>query len=61
LEAQERQTYDRKQQLKQSLASGKALPTELKKSAKGLGKDLAFDEAQAGVSTLLKIILAPMP
>ncbi|KAF9482500.1 Brix-domain-containing protein [Pholiota conissans] len=51
LEAQERQTYDRKQQLKESLASGKALPTELKKSAKGLGKDLTFDEAQAEPAT----------
>ncbi|KAF9058019.1 anticodon-binding protein [Panaeolus papilionaceus] len=46
LEAQERQTYERKQQLKESLATGK-LPTELKKSAKELGKDLAYDEAQA--------------
>jgi U3 small nucleolar ribonucleoprotein protein IMP4 len=48
LEAQERQTYERKQQLKESLATGKALPTELKKSSKNLGKDLAFDEAQPG-------------
>jgi len=49
LEAQERQTYERKQQLKESLATGKALPTELKKSSKNLGKDLAFDEAQSGM------------
>ena len=48
LEAQERQTYERKQQLKDALASGKALPTELRKQARDLGKDLAFDEAQAG-------------
>jgi U3 small nucleolar ribonucleoprotein protein IMP4 len=48
LEAQERQTYERKQQLKESLATGKALPTELKKGSKNLGKDLAFDEAQSG-------------
>ena len=48
LEAQERQTWERKQQLKESLASGKHLPTELKKSAKELGKDLPFDEAQEG-------------
>ncbi|KAF9247201.1 hypothetical protein BU15DRAFT_10041, partial [Melanogaster broomeanus] len=46
LEAQERQTYERKCQLKDALASGKQLPTELKKDAKTLGKDLAFDEAQ---------------
>jgi len=48
LEAQERLTYERKQQLKDSLASGKALPTELRKQARDLGKDLAFDEAQVG-------------
>lgn len=48
LEARERQTYERKQQLKDALASGKALPTELKKQARDLGKDFAFDEAQAG-------------
>ena len=41
-------TYERKQQLKDSLTSGKSLPTELKKQACELGKDLAFDEAQAG-------------
>ncbi|KZS91030.1 Brix-domain-containing protein [Sistotremastrum niveocremeum HHB9708] len=48
LEAQERQTYERKQKLKDAIASGteKALPTELKKDARALGKDLAFDEAQ---------------
>lgn len=51
LEAQERQTWERKQQIKDALASGKALPTELRKNAKELGKDLAFDEAQAEPST----------
>lgn len=51
LEAQERQTYERKQQLKDVLATGKKLPTELKKDAKDLGKDLAFDEAQADPTT----------
>lgn len=34
--------------MKDALASGKALPTELRKSAKELGRDLAYDEAQAG-------------
>ncbi|KAG1779826.1 Brix-domain-containing protein [Suillus placidus] len=48
LEAQERQTYERKRQLKDALASGKQLPTELRNDAKTLGKDLAFDEAQEG-------------
>ncbi|KAF9006482.1 anticodon-binding protein [Cyathus striatus] len=51
LEAQERQTYERKQQLKDTLATGKSLPTELKKNAKQLGKDLAFDEAQETPAT----------
>lgn len=46
LEAQERQTFERKQQLKDALAGGRSLPTELKKDAKRLGKDLPFDEAQ---------------
>ncbi|KAG1892577.1 Brix-domain-containing protein [Suillus subluteus] len=51
LEAQERQTYERKRQLKDALASGKQIPTELKNDAKTLGKDLAFDEAQEEPST----------
>ncbi|KAJ2931667.1 hypothetical protein H1R20_g5467, partial [Candolleomyces eurysporus] len=46
LEAQERQTFERKQQLKDALAGGRKLPTELKKDALKLGKDLGFDEAQ---------------
>ncbi|KAG6918917.1 hypothetical protein DXG01_010572 [Tephrocybe rancida] len=50
-EAQERQTFERKQQLKDALASGKSLPTELKKDAKNLGKDLAFDDAQEEPTT----------
>jgi len=49
LEAQERQIWERKQQVKDALATGKSLPTELRKDAKQLGKDLAFDEAQSGV------------
>lgn len=48
LESQERQTYERKRQLKDALASGKAFPTELRKDAKKIGKDLAYDEAQEG-------------
>ncbi|KIJ20158.1 hypothetical protein PAXINDRAFT_160807 [Paxillus involutus ATCC 200175] len=51
LEAQERHTYEQKRQLKDALASGKQLPTELRKDAKALGKDLAFDEAQEEPST----------
>ena len=51
VEAQERQTYERKQQLKDALATGKSLPTELKKDARKLGQELQFDEAQTGKST----------
>ena len=47
-EIQERQTFHRKQQLKDALASGKNLPTELRRDAVNLGKDLQFDEAQVG-------------
>ncbi|OJT10216.1 Dolichyl pyrophosphate Glc1Man9GlcNAc2 alpha-1,3-glucosyltransferase [Trametes pubescens] len=47
VESQERQTYARKQQIKDALAGRKSLPTELRKDAKDLGRDLAFDEAQA--------------
>lgn len=51
LEAQERESYERKQQLKEALATGKKLPNELKKDAKILGKQLAFDEAQQEPTT----------
>ena len=47
-EIQERHTFHRKQQLKDALASGKNLPTELRKDAVKLGKDLQFDDAQVG-------------
>ncbi|KAH8113285.1 Brix-domain-containing protein [Phellopilus nigrolimitatus] len=51
LEAQERQTFERKRQLRDALATGKQLPTELRKEAKDLGKDLAFDQAQNDPTT----------
>jgi hypothetical protein len=47
-EIQERQTFHRKQQLKDALVGGKNLPTELRRDAVKLGKDLQFDEAQVG-------------
>ncbi|KAG8741602.1 snoRNA-binding rRNA-processing protein imp4 [Ceratobasidium sp. 414] len=50
-EAQERQTYERKQKLKDALASGKPLPTELRKDATELGKTLTMDESQAEPAT----------
>ncbi|KAF9055210.1 Brix-domain-containing protein [Hymenopellis radicata] len=51
LEAQERQTFERKQVLKDALGSGKSLPTEMRKDAKRLGKELEFDEAQTDPTT----------
>lgn len=51
LEDQQRQTFERKRQLRDALASGKQLPTELRKEAKSLGKDLVFDEAQTDPTT----------
>jgi len=60
LEAQERQTYERKRQLKDALASGKPMPTELKKDAKALGRDLGFDDAQAGESDQSQWMLQPL-
>lgn len=35
--------------MKDALATGKSLPTELRKDAEKFGKDLPFDEAQSGV------------
>ncbi|KAH7102750.1 Brix-domain-containing protein [Auriculariales sp. MPI-PUGE-AT-0066] len=51
LEAQERATFERKQKVKAALAEGKQLPTELKKDAQKLAKDLAFDESQQEPTT----------
>ncbi|KAH8079238.1 putative rRNA primary transcript binding protein [Filobasidium floriforme] len=46
-ESQEKQIYERKQRIKEALASGKQLPTELRNEARTLGgKDLVLDEAQ---------------
>jgi hypothetical protein len=49
-EAQERAIYDRKQAMKDALASGKPLPTELRAEARTAGRDLKYDEAQTGQS-----------
>ncbi|ORX37964.1 putative rRNA primary transcript binding protein [Kockovaella imperatae] len=47
-ESQERAIYERKQRIKELLAAGKPLPTDLRNEAKLLGgKDLVLDEAQA--------------
>lgn len=47
-ESQEQQIYERKQKLKESLATGKLLPTELRKESQKLAKDFAYDESQEG-------------
>lgn len=47
-ESQERAVYERKQRIKDLLAQGKSLPTELREEARKGAKDLVLDEAQAG-------------
>lgn len=48
-ESQERAIYERKQKIKDLLAQGKPLPTELRNEVRELGgKDLVLDEAQQG-------------
>ncbi len=48
-ESQERSIYERKQRIKELLAAGKPLPTELRSEVrKEGGRDLVLDEAQAG-------------
>ncbi|KAN0063232.1 snoRNA-binding rRNA-processing protein imp4 [Thecaphora frezii] len=47
LEAKEKQIYERKQRIREALASGKPIPQDLKgKEAELLGKDLNLDAAQ---------------
>ena len=51
-ESQERSIYERKQRIKDLLAAGKPLPTELRNEARREGgKDLVLDEAQTGASS----------
>ena len=48
LESKQRQIYERKQQIREALASGKPLPPELRgPEAQELAKSLTLDEAQA--------------
>ncbi|KAJ2841934.1 snoRNA-binding rRNA-processing protein imp4, partial [Coemansia brasiliensis] len=46
LETQERQTFEKKQKLKEALREGRAIPTELQNEAEELNQALKFDEAQ---------------
>lgn len=45
-EQQETATFERKQALKASLATGQQLATELRRDARAGAKDLKYDEAQ---------------
>ncbi|KAJ1927613.1 snoRNA-binding rRNA-processing protein imp4, partial [Linderina macrospora] len=45
LEIQERQTFEKKQKLKEALRDGKPIPTELQDEAEQLNQQLKFDEA----------------
>ncbi|KAJ2808837.1 snoRNA-binding rRNA-processing protein imp4 [Coemansia guatemalensis] len=47
LETQERQTFEKKQKLKEALREGRPIPTELQNEAEELNKALKLDEAQA--------------
>ena len=48
-ESQERAIWERKQRIKELLATGKPIPPELKADVREFGgKDLVLDEAQAG-------------
>ncbi|KAI3493198.1 hypothetical protein L1887_42038 [Cichorium endivia] len=52
LESKEKQIYDRKQAIREALASGKPLPAELRgKDATDLGRDLNLDAAQDAPGT----------
>ncbi|KAJ3150735.1 snoRNA-binding rRNA-processing protein imp4 [Geranomyces michiganensis] len=46
LETKDRQIYERKQELKEALESGRPIPGELRKEAAALQKDLQYDENQ---------------
>ncbi|KAF9895635.1 snoRNA-binding rRNA-processing protein imp4, partial [Lobosporangium transversale] len=46
LEGKERQIFERKQAVKEAIASGKPVPNELKNEGAAFTKDLQFDEAQ---------------
>ncbi|ORY94531.1 anticodon-binding protein [Syncephalastrum racemosum] len=51
LEAKERATFERKQQIKQAIEEGKPVPTELQNLDKTTRADLPFDQAQAELTT----------
>lgn len=48
LEAREKTAFEKKQALKTALQEGRAIPTELRKEADALRRELVFDEDQNG-------------
>ncbi|KAJ3275188.1 snoRNA-binding rRNA-processing protein imp4 [Borealophlyctis nickersoniae] len=51
LESKERVIYERKQKLKEALEEGKAIPSDLRKEAATLRKELQYDESQNAPTT----------
>ncbi|KAJ1955313.1 snoRNA-binding rRNA-processing protein imp4, partial [Linderina pennispora] len=51
LEIQERQTFEKKQKLKEALRDGKPIPTELQDEAEQLNQQLKFDEAAESLTS----------
>ncbi|CAG8440366.1 6272_t:CDS:2 [Acaulospora colombiana] len=51
LETKEKQIFERKQKIKEAIKDGKPIPTELRKEAAELQKELHFDEAQTEPTT----------
>jgi len=51
LEAKDRQIFERKQALKNALAEGKQIPTELRNESESLKNDLLFDEHHEDMQT----------
>ncbi|CAG8705969.1 5326_t:CDS:2, partial [Acaulospora morrowiae] len=51
LETKEKQIFERKQKIKEAIRDGKPIPTELRKEATELQKELHFDEAQTEPTT----------
>ncbi|CAG8434727.1 7806_t:CDS:2 [Diversispora eburnea] len=51
LETKEKQIFERKQKIKEAIKEGKPIPTELRKEAAELQKELHFDETQIDPTT----------
>ncbi|KAI9352626.1 anticodon-binding protein [Obelidium mucronatum] len=51
LEAKDKTIHERKTRIREALEAGRAIPSDLRKEATALKKDLFFDEAQAAPTT----------